>query len=691
MPGNFIKTDLKIQPTSESARNGKIQIFHKDKILLETDGLGDLICKDGYIDKIKVSNFARNENCISVKGESETLSCEVEILNRDVFWEFKYVVSSYARDYLSGRINVIFKVINCSNPRWLVPGILYKHNNPGKALRKFPKFSIDVDMENFISNYWAFSSRRCSMPAVFCWADEFMCSIVVDVEFSAGESGLYLFGNGSETKLGCIFPYCEEPISYAPFRGNEPVYKNFEIRRGEKIEFKFKLFICSSDLHSYDEVVRLYYYSLKNSNFPKPWFPLEHGAKLSAYGLFKWHYDQKNNVIYETRGFDNVLSLNVNDADTRKHMHISWVSGIPYAFALMKYGHLFDKWDYFIAGKNVINKIVSEGVSPAGIFWSQWTIEDGWTDGWNPEKNLTQARTLGEAILFLCRAYKFVSKISNQNLNSIEVEKWKNCIVQNLNFALKVQNSDGNFGSYYDSKTGEVKIWDGCAGLIWIPALIEAFEIFGDRKYKDSAIKAGEYYSQFVYDEFLYGAPEDAYMIPTSEDTYNALIAYVKLYEIDKNNFWLELAKRSADLMMTFRFSHNLKFKEGTILNLYDFRTLGGDIASPVNQHLHNYGLICLPEILKLYKYTGDGYYLDRAIDNILFSLQFIGRFDGDFNAFKGMMPEQFYYVDWLRPEGTILTLSHAWCLGMVIYAYLSCLESEFKNLIFEKIKVQEK
>lgn len=178
-------------------------------------------------------------------------------------------------------------------------------------------------------------------------------------------------------------------------------------------------------------------------------------------------------------------------------------------------------------------------------------------------------------------------------------------------------------------------------------------------------------------------------MIPTSEDTYNAVISYTLLYELTGDETWLKLACKSADLMMTFRFSYNLEFPENTILNLYKFKTIGGDIASPVNQHLHNYGLICVPEMLKLYKFTQDRYYLDRTIDNICFSLQFIARFDGDFNSFKGMMTEQFYYVDWLRPAGTILTLSHAWCLGMVLYAFTSVIESEFKDLIFEEIKTK--
>jgi hypothetical protein len=666
---------------AESNFPGAIEFEKQDKTILSIDGVGE-IETESSVEKITIKNLITGKGSVRIFAKTEKLNCTVKIFERSDRYEFKYNIKYNGENSFKCKLKIIFNFLDSGNPKWLVPGIFYADNMYGKSVRKYPKFNpVETDPNNLVSNYWSFSSKRASMPAVFCWLKNFMVAVLTDVDFSHGVTGLFFSSDLNNTELGLIFPFSEEPVSYTPYLDNKPIENFLNLHPNEEIIFSFKLFFSNSDPHAYDEIVRDFYYEMREKNKPSPWFSLEYGADLSAYGLYRWHFIPEQSVIYETRGFDNVLSLNVKHADTRAHMHISWVSGIPYAFALLKYGYLRKNLDYINAGRSVIEKVVTEGTSPAGILWSQWTAENGWTDGWNPKPGLTQARTLSEAILFLIRAYDFELKSGNEHLN------WNNCILRNLNYAVKIQRDDGNFGSYYNSATGEIEIWEGCAGLMWISALCEAYKVFKDEKFKKSAIKAGEFYSRYILDELIYGAPEDAFMTPTSEDTYNAVISYVLLYEITGEEKWLKLAERSADLMMTFRFSYNLTFPKDTLLNLYNFKTIGADIASPVNQHLHNYGLICLPEMLKLYKFTSDEYYLDRTIDNICFSLQFIARFDGDFNAFRGMMTEQFYYVDWLRPAGTILTLSHSWCLGMVIYAYLSVIESEYKDLIFNRIK----
>ena len=49
------------------------------------------------------------------------------------------------------------------------------------------------------------------------------------------------------------------------------------------------------------------------------------------------------------------------------------------------------------------------------------------------------------------------------------------------------------------------------------------------------------------------------------------------------------------------------------MLGRYGFRTRGADQASPANQHLHAFGLICLPEMVRLARETGDEHYRRRA------------------------------------------------------------------------------
>ncbi|TMD40113.1 MAG: hypothetical protein E6I88_10605 [Chloroflexi bacterium] len=146
-------------------------------------------------------------------------------------------------------------------------------------------------------------------------------------------------------------------------------------------------------------------------------------------------------------------------------------------------------------------------------------------------------------------------------------------------------------------------------------------------------------------------------------------MAYVALYEATREDRWLDLARRAADWMLSFRWSYNLSFPAHTLLETYDYRSRGADLASPRNQHLHTYGLICLPELVRLSEHSGDAYYADRAGDNLACALQFIAREDGDFNARKGMITERFYNSRCFGPKGAILPVSHAWSAGLVLYA----------------------
>ncbi len=128
---------------------------------------------------------------------------------------------------------------------------------------------------------------------------------------------------------------------------------------------------------------------------------------------------------------------------------------------------------------------------------------------------------------------------------------------------------------------------------------------------------------------------------------------------------------------MTFRWTYNLQFPKHSLLAQYDYCSRGADQASTSNQHLHNYGLFAVPEMLRLWTYTGDRYYLDRTRDHISCFLQFIAREDGDFNAYKGMVTERFYNTNCFQPKGMMLTLSHSWCIGLILYAAQASLPYE--------------
>jgi hypothetical protein len=188
--------------------------------------------------------------------------------------------------------------------------------------------------------------------------------------------------------------------------------------------------------------------------------------------------------------------------------------------------------------------------------------------------------------------------------------------------------------------------------MAWIPALVEAGRL-------DAARRAGAYFRGF---RTFYGAPEDVDLAPTSEDGYGAVMAFVALED------W-ETAKRAADWMLTFRYTYDVSFPETTILGRYGFRTRGADQASPANQHLHAFGLICAPEMVRLARATGDDHYLRTTRENLACFRQFVAREDGDFGAWRGMTTERYYQTDCFVAKGMLLTLSHAWTGGVLLLA----------------------
>ncbi|QSO51557.1 hypothetical protein JZ785_22555 [Alicyclobacillus curvatus] len=560
---------------------------------------------------------------------------------------------------------VAFDLIGPGRPRFMIPGAFYKENRFEHNTRKYPRYDFNSgDRTQMVSDHWAFRADRAALPTIFAWNENMSAALCVDEVSEVGLSGIGFSGNREGTSIWVNFPYREEPVVFDGEQAPQPAdIQTCTVRPGQKLRLGFNVYISSADLHAYDPFLRTMYSLHRRTHHLNPWMGVSEAAELTAYGLYRWHYHPEHAILYETAAFDREVNNNVKGLGDRPHMHVAWVSGAPYAYALLTYGRSTENPDYVDAATKVLDKIAS-GIAPNGTFWAEWKVDKGWGCGWNPNREWLQARTISEATLFMLRA------ISSERTQRVAHHpEWEAAVLSNLRFAVRVQRSDGNFGSYYHCQSGRVEEWDGAGGILWIAALIEGAKLYPGEGFAEAASRAGHYYERFVLDEFIYGAPEDVHLTPTSEDAYNAVVAYVLLYEQDGLGKWLDLARISADWMMTFRWTYNLAFPKHSLLAQYDFRSRGADQASPSNQHLHNYGLFCLPEVLRLLKYTDDQYYLDRTRDLLACFLQFIAREDGDFNAYRGMVTERYYNTHCFQPKGMMVTLSHSWCIGVTLYA----------------------
>lgn len=561
------------------------------------------------------------------------------------------------------RVRIVATLADAPDPWWLIPGLFYGENRPAGNDRLFPRFERDADereaARTMVSSSWDFRADRAATPAVFVWAGPGRGGLALGAPDTTplGLTGIG-FGQDGQTgqaQLRLTFPFREFPITY--FGSDVPRPAEEETHTwapGERIEIPVTVFRLGTDRHGYAPVLRRLHAAAAEHAPLTPWVDVGTAAALAAEGLYRWHYDPDPGVLLETVGFDREVTGRDGLSVDRQAMHVGWVSGVPWAFALLRHARRVADPAMADGARRVIDFVCS-ALAPSGTFWGVWYRDRGWDQSWTRHRRGLHSRTLAEACLFLHRA----------DIEEPGHHLWRDALRSNLDTIVARQREDGNLGSLHHAETGEVLSWAGSAGLTWVAVLAEAADL--DPAYLPAAERAGEYYASFVEGEFLHGAPEDVDLAPTSEDGYLAVMSYAALYRRTSDRRWLALAQRAADWTLTFRYSYNVVFEPETLLGRYGFATRGADQASPSNQHLHAYGLICTGDLLDLSDWTGDPSYAARAEESLACFRQFIARRDGDFNAYRGMASERFYQTSCFQAKGMVLTLSHAWSVGVLL------------------------
>lgn len=559
--------------------------------------------------------------------------------------------------------------VPAGDPWWLVPGAFYGENRVEACARPYPRFEAGrdapADHAALVSSWWEFRLDRCAYPVVCAWGDHAGIALEVPTATALGLPGLG-FGLGVDgAEVWATFPYREGPVTYVGSGSPDPPdITTHTLAPGEEATVRLRWHTLPGYRGSHRTLLRAVHARLAPASPLRPWEDLATTARLTAHGLLRWHYDPDPGVLLETAAFDRALTGRDGEPLDRQAMHVGWVSGVPWAYALARHGARAAVPDALRAAERVID-FICDNPAPCGTFWGVWYRASGWRQSWSFTKDALHARTLGEATTFLARALRDLPDLAAEHPG------WAAAVRRNLVHRLGVQDTTGNLGTLHHAVTGAVLDRAGAAGLMWVAAFCEAAALpaFADLPLVEAARRAGEHYAHLVEAEFLHGAPEDIDLAPSSEDGYAAVMAYVALHRATGEDRWLDLARRAADWTLTFRYAWNVTFPPHTILATYGYASRGADQASPCNQHLHTYGLVCHTELHELATALGDPYYAERADEALAAARQFVARENGDFNAMRGMVTERFYQTNCFEAPGSVLTLSHAWCVGVLLLA----------------------
>ncbi|MFW5860109.1 MAG: hypothetical protein ACOCYP_08785 [Planctomycetota bacterium] len=625
-----------------------------------------------------------------------------------------------------GRAALILPLAPGPQPWFLFPGFFYGSGRSDPALH-YPALAAEDDDgdDPWASKSWDFALDRGAFPVLLAWCEQRWCGVEVEPHYRLqraddapagpaqwGESepqvGLGLSWEGAALggALRINLPANEAPRRHARCPRDAATERYLGLAAGDRIALRCAVWDRDGAAHGYQPILERVYNDLRDQHPPALAATHAELADCAADGLLDWHWVADPGYMVYTAAFDRSVEFNANNKGTSLGWHfeaLGFVGGFPVVFGLLwhhaRRGHSAAR----AAAERMIGRFCAEGQSEWGFFRASYHPGRARTRNgsfpnpaptgavnndpsgetpfygscWQGDQCLAHARTTADASLYLARCLALLGA------QHPRYGAWRSALRRSLEAALSVQDAAGRFGQLYDLCRHTVAQEQGAGGLLWIVAMDRAIPLFADdpafvATLETAMARAGVGYAPDVEAEYICGAPEDVRLAPTSEDGYNAIMAYAALHRRSGTERDRELLQRAADWTLTWRKAYNVRFASRSALAQADFRTVGGDFASAHNNHLHVYGCNCLADLHYLAGLSGNEYYSRRADDHFAFTAQLLCLDPGQWNGQRGMMTEQFYTSDWSvwggwdpgpahRQKGTWMGFSHVWCINMIL------------------------
>jgi hypothetical protein len=336
---------------------------------------------------------------------------------------------------------------------------------------------------------------------------------------------------------------------------------------------------------------------------------------------------------------------------------IGWTGGMISTYPLLFAGNEQTR-------NNVLRNfdwLFSNGISPSGFYWDAGRNGTEWFGGdiRKPHtKNWHLIRKSGDAVWYIIKQFMLMEKIG------IPVKQsWKDGNQKVCDAFVNLWNNNHQLGQFVNSETGEIIVGGSSSGGIVPAALALASKYYQEPKYLQTAVAiADEYNKNFIQKGISCGGPGDALQNFDSESAAALVESYVTLYEVTADKKWLQIAENAAKQLATWVVSYNYNFDSTSDYGKAQIRTNGSVYANTQNKHAAP-GLCTASGVglLKLFRYTGDSFYLELIQDiahNITQYLPHPKKPLG--NAPYGYVSERINISDWegLENIGYVLPIS---------------------------------
>ena len=195
----------------------------------------------------------------------------------------------------------------------------------------------------------------------------------------------------------------------------------------------------------------------------------------------------------------------------------------------------------------------------------------------------------------------------------IEKPDWLKAARGIADFLISHWSDVHGFGKAWNVKSGECADPQGTIGAYVIPGLTELYRVTGEERYLNAARKACRFYRDRDLNRFECTAGAlDTYCID-KESSGPLLAGALALYDIEPCEEWLDCARKAGWYFCSWMFHHDTINRPDSDFAVYGYRTLGGTSVSAQHHHIDPWGALVVPQMIHLWKITGDARWQKRA------------------------------------------------------------------------------
>jgi hypothetical protein len=612
-----------------------------------------------------------------IRQEGVTVSLALSPLD-DGVWEYRLEVDSGELTRL--RLTLEFPEVNAAFP--IIPGVLFGDNNlehagPGH----FPNLTTLHPDNVSCSPYWEFRADRASLPLSILCYDGGVAAVSIDPYTEQPGVPDGFIRNGVCARIGQ--PNAPQAIGVTLGYRNDPATFRCKDTWGAPTEHRLARGVAEGRIYLRPAKNRLAAHAIIRAEYerhrecPKPRLGATDAARaiLEAFMEVCWSDELKDFTNKQTAA-PGILPLKA----WRPISEIGWCGGGPVGFPLLVAGVELGNEEAAAKGRWTLDRVAGCFNPASGLLWEVFNPDNGfgptvdcWWSGYLV-KGCHCAYTNGGAVSYLLEGYAWLREKTGE-----ATEAWLTTACRVLDTMCKLQEPSGNFGYTYRTDRPEIQDSRGFAGVWFVPALAQAFELTGNKHYLSAAEKGFAYYRGFVRDLCCWGTPMDTKWAPDQEGVLGFIRAAALLHRLTGRKDYLVALGEGAEYEYLWRYGFRAR-PEAPPLKDSGWNSCGGSVTSVSNPCIHPMGLMVTRELRYLAERTGDDYHRQRMEDGLQWALNSLELYPGVMGYGRlGVLTERFCptdaFLEERYPDGSPASIwfsYFAWAAANVLEGLIS-------------------